>query len=303
MGFQIVVGVTKAVSDRFGKGGIADRMIWFNGFPFLDNKEEHTFGVPVSQVMTSEVTSLPSSGFNLKAVEQLLAQSKYQGFPVVEDRVSKILLGYIGRTELRYAIDRTRKEGFISSNAKCFFTQPPSTSVQTPSIAAPPVTFDAIEDASGQQSVDFSHFIDPTPLSVHPRLPLETVMELFKKMGPRVILVEYRGRLAGLVTVKDCLKYQFKVEAQETSTHDPSLDVRQERLWGLINRAADWLADKVLSVSGGRIKLGGGRGSGFVQLGMGDPRDQLSPIVVSSRHDILEGTEDVDSGVELQART
>lgn len=294
--------MTKAVGDRFGKGGIADRMIWFNGFPFLDNKEEHTFGVPVSQVMTSEVTSLPSSGLTLKGVEQLLAQSKYQGFPVVEDGSSNILLGYIGRTELRYAIDRTRKEGFVSSNAKCFFTQPPSTALQTPSVAAPPVTFDAIEDASGQQSVDFSRFIDPTPLSVHPRLPLETVMELFKKMGPRVILVEYRGRLAGLVTVKDCLKYQFKVEAQENPTHDPALDLRQEKLWGLMNRGADWLADKVVSVSGGRIKLGGGRGSGFVGSGMDDPRDQLSPILTSSRHDILEGTEDVDTGVELRAR-
>lgn len=297
-----MVGVTKAVSDRFGKGGIADRMIWFNGFPFLDNKEEHTFGVPVSQVMTSEITSLPSIGLTLKDVEQLLAQSKYQGFPVIEDRSSKILIGYIGRTELRYAIDRSRKEGFISANAKCYFKQPPSVAVQTPSIAAPPVTFDAIEDASGQQSVDFSRFIDPTPLSVHPRLPLETVMELFKKMGPRVIVVEYRGRLAGLVTVKDCLKYQFKVEAQETSTHDPSNDLRQEKLWGLINRTADWVADKVLSVSGGRIKLGGGRGPDFVQVGMGDPRDQLSPILVSSRHDILDGTEDIDAGVELQAR-
>ncbi|KAL8834317.1 MAG: hypothetical protein Q9170_003812 [Blastenia crenularia] len=300
---MIVVGVTKAVSDRFGKGGIADRMIWFNGFPFLDSKEEHAFGVPVSQVMTSEVTSLPSSGFTLRAVEQLLAESKYQGFPVVEDRTCKILLGYIGRTELRYAIDRTKKEGYVSSNAQCFFTQPPSNAVQTPSVAAPPVTFDAIEDASGQQSVDFSRFIDPTPLSVHPRLPLETVMELFKKMGPRVILVEYRGRLAGLVTVKDCLKYQFKVEAQETSTHDPAHDIRQAQLWGLINRAADWLADKVLNVTGGRIKLGGERNSGFVQLGMGDPRDQLSPILISSRHDILDGTEDVGPGVELQART
>ncbi|KAI4204243.1 MAG: hypothetical protein LQ346_001659 [Caloplaca aetnensis] len=300
---MIVVGVTKAVSDRFGKGGIADRMIWFNGFPFLDNKEEHTFGVPVSQVMTSEVTSLPSSGFTLRAVEELLAQSKYQGFPVIEDRTSKILLGYIGRTELRYAIDRTKKEGFVASNAKCFFTQPPSTAIQTPSVVAPPVTFDAIEDASGQQSVDFSRFIDPTPLSVHPRLPLETVMELFKKMGPRVILVEYRGRLTGLVTVKDCLKYQFKVEAQDTSTHDPTLDLRQEKLWGLMNRGADWLADKVLSVSGGRIKLSGGRGSGFGTSGLNDPRDQLSPILTPSRHDILEGNEDMDTGVELQART
>lgn len=297
------MGVTKAVGERFGKGGIADRMIWFNGFPFLDNKEEHTFGVPVSQVMTSEVTSLPSSGLNLQAVEQLLSQTRYQGFPVVEDRASKLLLGYIGRTELRYAIDRTTKEGFISPNAKCFFTQPPSTTLQTPSINPPPITFEAIESSTGQQSIDFSRFIDPTPLAVHPRLPLETVMEVFKKMGPRVILVEYRGRLAGLVTIKDCLKYQFKVEAHETPSHDGSLDLRQEKLWDIISRVADWVADRVMSVSGGRIRLGGSRGYGYIESDAVDPRDRLSPIVASSRHDILEGTEDDDSGVELRARS
>lgn len=65
---QIVVGVTKAVSDRFGKGGIADRMIWFNGFPFLDNKEERTFGVPVSHVMNQELTVIPSAGMTLQDV-------------------------------------------------------------------------------------------------------------------------------------------------------------------------------------------------------------------------------------------
>lgn len=294
---QIVVGVTKAVSERLGKGGIADRMIWFNGFPFLDNKEEHTFGVPVSQVMTSEVTSLPSSGLNMRSLENIMSTNRYQGFPIVEDRTSKALIGYIGRTELRYATERAKKEGFISPDAKCFFSQPDSIAVQTPSTAAPPVTFDAIESATGQQTVDFSRFIDPTPLSVHPRLPLETVMELFKKMGPRVILVDYRGRLAGLVTVKDCLKFQFKVEAHETTRDDSSLDERQERLWDVIRRAADWVADKVMSVSGGRIKLSGSaRGPGLM-----DPRDHLSPIQAAN-YDILDGTEDDDTGVELQNR-
>lgn len=43
--FQIVLMVTKAVSDQFGKGGIADQMIRFNGFPFLD-KEDHHFNEP-----------------------------------------------------------------------------------------------------------------------------------------------------------------------------------------------------------------------------------------------------------------
>ena len=75
-------------------------------------------------------------------------------------------------------------------------------------------------------------------------------MEIFKKMGPRVILVEHRGRLMGLVTVKDCLKYQFKVEAEEqalAATSPPQLalgggggrsggDTLEERLWNLLQR-------------------------------------------------------------------
>lgn len=66
---MIVVGVAKAFSDRFGKGGgIADRMIWFNGFPFLDNKEEHSFGVPVSQVMIGDLTVLPASGTTMEEI-------------------------------------------------------------------------------------------------------------------------------------------------------------------------------------------------------------------------------------------
>lgn len=42
---QIVVMVTKAVSDQFGGGGIADQMIKFNGYPLLEN-HELVFGVP-----------------------------------------------------------------------------------------------------------------------------------------------------------------------------------------------------------------------------------------------------------------
>lgn len=41
---QIVVMVTKAVSDQFGGGGIADQMIRFNGMPLLEN-EEHAYNV------------------------------------------------------------------------------------------------------------------------------------------------------------------------------------------------------------------------------------------------------------------
>ncbi|KAF2838655.1 CLC voltage-gated chloride channel [Patellaria atrata CBS 101060] len=262
---MIVVGITKAVSERFGKGGIADRTIWFNGFPFLDTKEEHTFGVPVSQVMESHVTVLPASGLELKEVEKLMTDNKYQGYPIVEDRTSKTLIGYIGRTELRYAVDRAKREQHVSPSAKCFFTPSTIRPAVTPSTNAPAITFDTIAATSGQATVDFSRFIDPTPLAVHPRLPLETVMELFKKMGPRVILIEYRGRLTGLVTVKDCLKYQFTVEAHE-NPREEDYHEQQEKLWRAFSRVGSWISQRVMGASRGKLRIGDGR-TGDLSLG------------------------------------
>lgn len=286
---MIVVGVTKAVSELFGKGGIADRMIWFSGFPFLDNKEEHNFGVPVSQAMTTEVVAIPTTGMTLKTVERLLSQDQYQGFPIVEDENSKILVGYIGRTELRYAVDRVKRERSVNSLASCTFASPPTTlNAVTP--ITPTVTVNHHDT-----SIDFSRYVDTTPVTVHPRLPLETVMELFRKIGPRVILIEYRGKLAGLVTVKDCLKYQFKVEAAENPRDGADgLAEGQEKLWGLITQVAAWVSGKVSTVSGGRIQLRDSfDGGGAVGISRGGHEGR-----------IMDGDEDVldDGGVELENR-
>lgn len=252
-----MVGVTKAVGERFGKGGIADRAIWFNGYPFLDNKEEHTFGVPVSQVMASHIVSLPATGLELRQLERIMTENQYQGYPIVEDFTSKILIGYIGRTELKYAIDRAKRDQLAPGHALCVFaTSNIGSDSRNSSSNMPPVTFDTISATSAQLRVDLSKFIDPTPLTVHPRLPLETVMELFKKMGPRVVLIEYRGRLTGLVTVKDCLKYQFKVEAQENPSQVNGMDEGEEKLWGMIRRTAIWV-DGGLNVVRRKLGLGG----------------------------------------------
>jgi chloride channel 3/4/5 len=286
---MIVVGVTKAVGELFGKGGIADRMIWFNGFPFLDNKEEHTFGVSVSQVMTSDVVSIPATGIFMKDVEKLLQEGKYQGFPIVEDPATKILAGYIGRTELRYAVDRIQRDCTVGPNARCYFSPPASLSAMTPTVTTPGITFDTMTSSS---TVDFTRYIDPTPVTIHPRLPLETVMELFRKIGPRVILIEYRGRLVGLVTVKDCLKYQFKVEASENPRVDNQIEESQEQLWGMLKKGALWVSDLVSNISRGKIRL--------VSDNFGRP--PLSRPAANQRDVMLDGTEEIDDGVELEDR-
>jgi chloride channel 3/4/5 len=220
-------------------------MIYLNGYPFLDNKEEHAFGVPVSSVMAAKVAALPASGWSVRDIEKTMSENAFQGYPVVEDLSSKTLLGYIGRTELRYALDKARKDARASASA----------------FKSSKVCFDTPHDDS---HIDLSKFVDPTPLTVHPRLPLETVMELFKKMGPRAILIEYRGRLTGLVTVKDCLKYQFKVEAAGHG-HGGGLgeDDRMEGLFNVVKRVAmgvDGVWQRGLGVIGmkrrGAVRLG-----------------------------------------------
>lgn len=283
---MIVVGVTKAVGELFGRGGIADRMICFNGFPFLDGKEEHNFGVPVSHVMRTSVVSLPVSGTTLAEVERLLADDKYQGFPIVDDAGSRTLVGYIGRSELRYAVDRVRRGRAVDADAACVFAPPPAPDAAA--APAAPAAAVSTDPATSSTTLDLGRYVDPTPVTAHPRLPLETALELFRKIGPRVILVEYHGRLSGLVTVKDCLKYQFKVEAAENPKDDHGILESQEQLWAALRRAGAWLSDRLSSASGGRIRLS----SQLDDVGAGD-----------GRRAILDGDEDlVEEGVELESR-
>jgi len=225
-------------------------MIWFSGFPFLDNKEEHSFGVPVSAVMIRDLVLLPAMGVKLDEVETILAETEFGGFPVVQDRESKVLLGYIGRTELKYAIStlwlgssnigRAKRMRRVSPTAVCYFTTPDqdpqiqrrmvsANPLLTPHSPAPEFPFEEVA------SLDFGQYVDSTPIAIHPHLPLETVMEMFKKLGPRVILVELRGKVCGLVTVKDVLKYQFKVENEEHPRVERDSGA-EEKLWGFIER-------------------------------------------------------------------
>ncbi|KAJ2905405.1 hypothetical protein MKZ38_005503 [Zalerion maritima] len=332
---MIVVGVTKAVSSLFPrKGGIADRMIWFSGFPYLDNKEDHNFGVPVSKVMTADVVALPATGLTLAEVSSLLSSpKKYKGFPVIATDEDRILLGYVGRTELRYALDRIGKEGRpMNPRAKCSFSPISSqfavvgggrrsaSSMSAPGAGdgglpavtpiTPTVTMANPFD-SATATIDFSRYVDATPVTVHPRLPLETVMELFRKIGPRVILIEHRGRLVGLVTVKDCLKYQLRAEAAQHARTDEGaaaelegINEGEEQLWGWLRKIASWTAGKVEGWTGGRIHLGDLAGI----EGMSFSRNRADGWNGDGEEDrglIMEGTEDVgdedDGGVEMDS--
>lgn len=199
----------------------------------------------------------------------MLKDHDYQGFPIVQDRTTNLIIGYIGQTEVKYAIgmltsliktwisangnvERARKERALAQSTRCYFMLDSDVAAPalTPLVEHPP-------GPSSSNSIDFGRYIDGTPITVHPQVALETVMQVFHKLGPRVILVEQKGKLCGLVTVKDVLKYQFKVENRENPRDDTGEHEMQDWLWDKGNSLASWIQQLA-----GRIRLPGRRREG-----------------------------------------
>ncbi|KAJ3996350.1 Cl-channel protein [Lentinula boryana] len=271
---MIVLLVTKAVGDLLGTNGIADEMIKFNGFPFLE-KEDHAYGVDVSAVMRTDLYTVPEKGLRVKDVESLISSTDVKGFPVVSvvasgsdsslssswsevvtavegDGGKPALLGYIGKTELKFVL-----VPFSPLSSCCLHCRSLECRWFTPvlclfllllhsSTLEEEIPETMFERSDGSEGVELWPWVNQTPMTVSSQLPLEIVMQLFKRMGPRVILVEDYGSLVGLVTVKDVLRF---IAMEKPGYHHPSWDERGgldgllEELWSVVRGVVNQLGE------------------------------------------------------------
>lgn len=184
---MIAVMISKWVGDAFGKRGIYETWIHFNEYPFLDNNDDSPVpDVPVSQIMTltQDLSVLTASGHTIESIRDLLTSQPYRGFPVVSDALKNILLGYISRTELIYAISlATAEPRKLPPSTQIFFSHQP---------AADPHT-----------SLDLRPWMDQTPITLNGKSSLQLTLSMFSKLGLRYVLFCDRGVLQGLFTKKD----------------------------------------------------------------------------------------------------
>jgi len=240
--------VTKAVGDLLGVRGIAEEAIRFNEYPFLE-KDDHVYDAPVSRVMRKDIYTLRAKGMALGDVENYVEAAKVNGFPIVVDDDTRTLVGYIGSRRLRRAIDQAKQIRDLTPDTLCDFSPDPS--------EQPEAGWSAVGDDEDMHSnvlyavaspgiLKLWPWVNQTPLTVSSKLPLEVVMQLFKRMGPRVILVEDFGTLVGLTTVKDVLH----LEAHE-QPNSPIIAWRSNRgaLDGALEELWTWLADLRSSVN------------------------------------------------------
>ncbi|KAH7108024.1 chloride channel [Auriculariales sp. MPI-PUGE-AT-0066] len=279
---MITLLVTKSVGDYFGSGGIADRMIKFNRFPYLHEKEEDEVhdNVPISLVMKKELVVLQSRGMTARTIENLLDEATVQGFPIVSNDEDRTLLGYIERQELRYVLEKAQRTRGVQPETECQFVpnnpesalpQRRGSNMSVSGYPPPVVTAGAamgfeegevveLIESSARHDSSVLHlwpWVNQTPITVQPQMDLEIVEKLFRTMGPRVILVEQYGSLQGLVTVKDVLRFNAMSEAQGSERLEDDVSIWES---GALTAALEdiWLGvqsvwnDIIARITGGR---------------------------------------------------
>ncbi|KAJ2411671.1 glycerol ethanol, ferric requiring protein [Coemansia sp. RSA 2530] len=158
---MIVVMVARVIGDAIVEGGISEQLILLNGIPLLgEDEDECLLDMPVAAVMrpAEELLVLPAAGLSLRGLRRLLEGSAgIRGFPVVDSDMR--LVGYVHRDAVAKAAS---------------------------SLAA---SDDAVVSFGASGGVSLGHLVNPSPTTVRPRTAAETVVEIFRKLGPQVILV------------------------------------------------------------------------------------------------------------------
>jgi len=181
---MIAVMISKWVGDAFGKRGIYESWIRFKEYPFLDNRDDPVPDLPVTEIMTriEDLVVITETGHTIDSLEDILRSQPYKGFPIVSDVREASLVGYISRSELRFALDQARHLRKLAGTTECLFSPSPSTRGHV---------------------VDMRPWMDHTPITLPTSSELSLAANLFQKLGLRYILFVNHGLLQGLLTKKD----------------------------------------------------------------------------------------------------
>lgn len=105
---------------------------------------------------------------------------------------SQLLAGFVYRTEISWAIAQARSvDQAITTDSIVYFTP----------------TMRRHVHSLQHHAVNLSLWLDKSPFCITDQTPIDTVIEIFRKMGLRHTLVTHNGRLLGIITKKDLLRH------------------------------------------------------------------------------------------------
>ncbi|CAJ2509863.1 Uu.00g057630.m01.CDS01 [Anthostomella pinea] len=201
--FSLAILVAKWTADALEPLSIYDLLTNMNSYPYLDNKHKPVFTGELAEIIPRvrrarviDITSSPLvPATTLRDKLELLhkAGELDGGLPILR---GDVLVGLIPAPDLEYALDNLEDE---ASNL-CLMADVPSIDD---------------EDEDDQDPTDFTRYIDPAPVCLDIKSPMDLVYEVFAKLGLRYICVLKDGRYAGMTHKKRFVKYMRELEERE----------------------------------------------------------------------------------------
>lgn len=212
---MIAVMISKWVGDAISPQGIYESWIHLNGYPFLENRDDNSAAVPdvpAAQVMTriEDLVVMTATGHTIRSLRSLLKAQPFRGFPVIENSREAVLLGYISRTELEFALRSalSAPRSLPLDTEACFLHRPLN---------------------SPGTSLDLRPWMDQTPITLNVKAALGLTVSMFQRLGLRYVIFVEKGALKGLLTKKDVWYVLNGVEAGKAKIGAGRGVLREER--------------------------------------------------------------------------
>ncbi len=150
----------------------------------------------------------------LGEVEQLLDHTDHNGFPVIVSMESQYLVGFVLRRDLVLAIKAARSR--LRQREATAAT--PAASGEGLSRETPVLFASHIPHNLERPPLKFAKLLDLAPVTITDKTPMETVVNMFRKLGLRQTLVTHNGRLLGIITKKDVLRHIKRMDDEDPET-------------------------------------------------------------------------------------
>ena len=151
---------------------------------------------------------MTQDSMTLNQVEEMLDQTDHNGFPIVVSMESQYLVGFVLRRDLNLAIQnaRARIEDVTGESLVLFTNHIPILDRSNSS------------DVNRPPPLKLWKILDLAPNCITDKTPMETVVNMFRKLGLRQTLVTHNGRLLGIITKKDVLRHIKKMDDEDQAT-------------------------------------------------------------------------------------
>ncbi|RYP01237.1 hypothetical protein DL765_010868 [Monosporascus sp. GIB2] len=220
--FSLAILVAKWTADALEPLSVYDLLTNMNSYPFL-SKHKPIFTSELADIVPRvrrerviDITNtpmVPASSLRAKLEFLHRAGELDGGLPILRDGV---LVGLIPAPDLEYALDKLPDE----ASSLCLMAHVPS-----------------IDDESSDSQpdpTDFTQYIDPAPVALDIKSPMDLVYECFAKLGLRYVCVLRNGKFAGITHKKTFVKGDDTAVELRSVT---ATFAKPTGSWALVNQA------------------------------------------------------------------